>query len=44
MTKQEHVKYWLESAQHDLETSKSLFNSEKYDWALFLAHLVLRKS
>lgn len=43
MTKQEHVKYWLESAQHDLETSKTLFNSEKYDWALFLAHLVLEK-
>ncbi|MBU2444303.1 MAG: HEPN domain-containing protein [Bacteroidetes bacterium] len=39
MTREEHINYWLESAEHDLETSESLLNSEKYDWSLFIAHL-----
>lgn len=43
MTQEEHINYWLASARHDMETSKSLFTSEKYDWALFIAHLVLEK-
>jgi HEPN domain-containing protein len=41
MTQEEHINYWLESAQHDLETAESLFNSGKYDWSLFVAHFVL---
>ena len=44
MTKEEHITYWLESAEHDLDTAESLFQSKKYDWCLFLAHLVLEKS
>jgi len=44
MTQEEHINYWLESAQHDLETAESLFNSAKYDWSLFVAHLVLEKT
>ncbi len=44
MTKEEHITYWLESADHDLDTAESLFQSEKYDWCLFLAHLVLEKT
>jgi HEPN domain-containing protein len=44
MTQEEHINYWLESAQHDLETAESLFNSTKYDWSLFVAHLVLEKT
>lgn len=43
MTKDEHIAYWLESAAHDLETAESLFQSGKYDWGLFLGHLVLEK-
>lgn len=39
----EHIGYWLESADHDWETAKSLFRSEKYDWCLFIGHLVLEK-
>jgi HEPN domain-containing protein len=39
----EHMDYWLDSGEHDLETAESLFASEKYDWCLFLAHLVLEK-
>ncbi len=43
MTKEEHISYWLESAKHDLDTAESLFKSEKYDWCLFIGHLVLEK-
>ena len=40
----DHINYWIESAEHDLETAESLFSSEKYDWCLFLGHLVLEKA
>ena len=43
MTKEEHIKYWLGSAEHDLETSDTLFETGKYDWSLFVGHLVLEK-
>ena len=38
-----HVAYWVDSADHDLEVAESLFKNEKYDWCLFIAHLVLEK-
>jgi HEPN domain-containing protein len=44
MTKQEHIDYWLKSAEHDLKTAQSLFKSGKYDWCLFIGHLVLEKT
>jgi len=44
MTKAEHIQYWLDGAAHDLEAAESLFQSEKYDWCLFLGHLVLEKA
>jgi HEPN domain-containing protein len=37
------IKHWLESADHDLESAESLFASGKYDWCLFIGHLVLEK-
>ncbi len=43
MTKQEHVKYWVDSAIHDLDVAEGLFHIKKYDWTLFIAHLVLEK-
>jgi len=39
----EHIKYWLDSAAHDLDVAESLFESGKYDWCLFIGHLVLEK-
>ena len=39
----EHINYWLNSADHDLDTAESLFSAGKYDWCLFLGHLVLEK-
>lgn len=44
MTKDEHIDYWLKSADHDLSAAESLFKSEKYDWCLFIGHLVLEKT
>jgi HEPN domain-containing protein len=43
MDVRKQVEYWEISAKHDLETAKSLIRSRKYDWALFVAHLVLEK-
>ena len=40
---EEHMKYWLDSASNDLDAANSLFSSEKYDWCLFVGHLVLEK-
>jgi HEPN domain-containing protein len=43
MTTEQHINYWLESAEHDLDTARTLFDSGKYDWCLFISHLVLEK-
>lgn len=44
MTIDEHINYWLDSAAHDLDTAEHLFKSGKYDWCLFIGHLVLEKT
>jgi len=41
---QEHIRFWIDGADHDLDTAEGLFSSEKFDWCLFLAHLVLEKA
>jgi HEPN domain-containing protein len=43
MTKEEHIKYWRESSQHDIESSESIFSSGRYEWCLFVGHLALEK-
>ncbi len=35
--------YWINSAEHDLAAAETLFENAKYDWCLFIAHLVLEK-
>ena len=44
MKKSDHIKYWLQSASHDLDTAESMYQSLKYDWCLFIGHLVLEKT
>ncbi len=44
MNVEEHVKYWLDSAQNDLGAAEQLFSSAKYDWSLFIGHLVVEKT
>jgi len=41
---EEHIQFRIESAAHDLDTAESLFAAGKYDWCLFLGHLVLEKT
>ena len=41
--KQRQIDYWIASAKHDLDVAETLLQNEKYDWCLFLAHLVLEK-
>ena len=43
MKLEDHIQYWLDSAAHDWDTAENLFSAEKYDWCLFLGHLVLEK-
>lgn len=39
----QQITYWLESAAYDLEVAETLFKNQKYDWCLFIGHLVLEK-
>jgi len=41
---EKNISYWLQSAEHDMDTAESLIKEKKYDWALFLGHLVLEKT
>ena len=40
---EKNVKYWIDSAEHDFDVVESLFQNGKYDWCLFISHLVLEK-
>ena len=40
----DHINHWIEGAEHDLDTAESLFAASKFDWFLFLGHLVLEKA
>jgi HEPN domain-containing protein len=39
----EQIKYWIDSAEHDLTVAEHLFGCGDYSWSLFLGHLVLEK-
>jgi HEPN domain-containing protein len=43
MTKEQHIEYWIKSAESDLEAIEALFEANKFIHALFFAHLVLEK-
>jgi len=36
-------KYWIESSDKDFITMNHLFESNDFDWALFVGHLVIEK-
>jgi HEPN domain-containing protein len=39
----EHIDYWIDTAEDDLETAESLLQNGYYTWSLFIGHLVLEK-
>ncbi len=43
LVRHRQIDYWINSASHDLDVSETLFENGKYDWCLFIAHLVLEK-
>lgn len=43
MTKDEHIQYWVTTAQHDMESALSMLDSRHFDWSLFVGHLALEK-
>ena len=38
------IEYWLEGAMYDLETGRSLLQSKRYPYALFLGHMAIEKA
>ena len=44
MNIEDHIQFWLDGADHDLDVAESLFSTGKYDWWLFLAQLVIEKA
>jgi len=36
--------YWIKSANHDLDVAEALFQADKFDWCLYIGHLVLEKT
>ena len=43
MERTQQINYWLKSASHDMEAAETLFQNQKYDWCLFIGHLVIEK-
>ena len=43
MTKEQHINYWVETAQNDWVTVEAMFSTERFMHCLFWAHLVLEK-
>ena len=43
MIKQQHIDYWISTAEDDWGSVELLFNGKKYLQSLFWAHLVLEK-
>lgn len=43
LTKEEHIQYWISTAEFDLPVAQSLFEKGHYVWCLFVGHLILEK-
>jgi HEPN domain-containing protein len=43
MTRDEHVKYWMEASERDWDVAMTLFDQSKYVYSLFFIHLSLEK-
>jgi len=43
MTRDEIMKYWIDSSEVDFKAMENLFQHGHYAWALFIGHLVIEK-
>jgi len=37
------IKYWVDSSDEDFETMITLFENKRYNWSLFIGHLMIEK-
>ncbi len=37
------VEFWIKSAENDFETMLDLYKSKRFNWSLFIGHLVIEK-
>jgi HEPN domain-containing protein len=37
------IKYWSDSSDEDFDTMTTMYESEKFNWALFVGHLMIEK-
>lgn len=44
MDVKQNIDYWLKTAAHDMDVAETLFQNQKYDWCLFIGHLVIEKT
>jgi len=43
MNKDDALRYWIESSDHDFKAMVHLFEKGDYSWSLFIGHLVMEK-
>jgi HEPN domain-containing protein len=43
MDKPDYINFWIKSSEHDLSSMGGNFQIGRYDWALFIRHLALKK-
>jgi HEPN domain-containing protein len=43
MTIEEHIKYWVDSAEYDMDSAFDIFKTKRYAWSLYIGHLALEK-
>jgi HEPN domain-containing protein len=37
------IKYWIEASDDDFETMMAMFESKRFNWSLFVGHLMIEK-
>jgi len=37
------IRYWIEGADEDFDTMTTMLENKKYNWALFIGHLLIEK-
>ncbi|HAQ21764.1 MAG TPA: DNA-binding protein [Prolixibacteraceae bacterium] len=43
MNKEKLIKYWTENSDEDFDTMITMLENHKYNWALFIGHLLIEK-
>lgn len=43
LNKDKLISYWLDGSDDDFETMIAMFDSKRYNWSLFIGHLMIEK-